>query len=395
MLGVRKRGRIYRLEGRLSGRRVRLSLSTRNHDAAILVASKVERAVVEGKSSKLWMELPAVLSPLAFRRLCEIAGRSLLTESPTWDGLTRSFTNRTKHLMARGKFRAVTWKRYRKVLTSFSDFLHERGASELREINRPIIEEFKGWRLEKILAKKHARQGGGLDLELAILHRVFAHAIECEMVERNPVKVERRHHPERGAQPFSANELAQLREAAGQDSLTFLILRHTGLRASDVADLRWREIDWKDRCLERMTQKRSKPVWIPLHPELAFALEIERDRRSPRPDEHILLTPVSRKPFDGHGLYQRIKKLGKRAGVSNSHPHRFRDTFAVDLLTKGASPYDVAKLLGDTIRTVELYYAPFVRELRERARRIVESGEGLEAMGTDWAHRPAPPKEVN
>ncbi len=81
--------------------------------------------------------------------------------------------------------------------------------------------------------------------------------------------------------------------------------------------------------------------------------------------------------------------------MSNTHPHRFRDTFAVDLLAKGASPYDVAKLLGDTIRTVELYYAPFVRELRERARRIVESGEGLEAMGTDWAHRPAPPKEVN
>jgi hypothetical protein len=50
----------------------------------------------------------------------------------------------------------------------------------------------------------------------------------------------------------------------------------------------------------------------------------------------------------------------------------------VDLLLKGASPYDVAKLLGDTIETVEKHYAPFVRELRDRARRIVESSEGLE-----------------
>jgi hypothetical protein len=47
-------------------------------------------------------------------------------------------------------------------------------------------------------------------------------------------------------------------------------------------------------------------------------------------------------------LYQRMLALGKRAGVNNAHPHRFRDTLAVDLLSRGASPYDVAKMLGDT-----------------------------------------------
>ena len=62
------------------------------------------------------------------------------------------------------------------------------------------------------------------------------------------------------------------------------------------------------------------------------------------------------------------------------HPHRFRDTFAVDLLLRGASPYDVAKMLGDTIETVEKHYTPFVRELRERVRRILETGAGLEEL---------------
>ncbi len=70
--------------------------------------------------------------------------------------------------------------------------------------------------------------------------------------------------------------------------------------------------------------------------------------------------------------------LGKRAGVPNAHPHRFRDTLAVDMPEKGASPYDVAKLLGDTIETVEKHYAPFTKELRDRVRRIMENGEGLE-----------------
>jgi integrase len=72
--------------------------------------------------------------------------------------------------------------------------------------------------------------------------------------------------------------------------------------------------------------------------------------------------------------------LGRRAGVPNVHPHRFRDTFAVDLLLRGASPYDVAKMLGDTIETVEKHYMPFVRELRDRVRRILENGVGLEEI---------------
>jgi integrase len=72
--------------------------------------------------------------------------------------------------------------------------------------------------------------------------------------------------------------------------------------------------------------------------------------------------------------------LGRRAAVSNVHPHRFRDTFAVDLLLRGASPYDVAKMLGDTIETVEKHYMPFVRELRDRVRRILENGTGLEEL---------------
>jgi hypothetical protein len=40
--------------------------------------------------------------------------------------------------------------------------------------------------------------------------------------------------------------------------------------------------------------------------------------------------------------------------------------------------YDVAKVLGDTIETVERHYTPFVPELSERVRLILEQGVGLE-----------------
>jgi integrase len=91
-------------------------------------------------------------------------------------------------------------------------------------------------------------------------------------------------------------------------------------------------------------------------------------------------------------LYERIKALGERAGVNRTHPHRSRDTLAVDMLLKDASPYAVAKTLGDTIEVVEEHYAPCVKELRERTRRIMESWDGLEKPAADctvFAHQPA------
>jgi len=48
----------------------------------------------------------------------------------------------------------------------------------------------------------------------------------------------------------------------------------------------------------------------------------------------------------------------------------------MDMLARGASPYDLGKLLGDTVATVEKHYAPFVKELPDRARQFMENGEG-------------------
>src|SRR6266404_1955050 len=39
------------------------------------------------------------------------------------------------------------------------------------------------------------------------------------------------------------------------------------------------------------------------------------------------------------------------------------------MLAPGATPYDIAKLLGDTVDTIERHYAPFVKELIDGKRR--------------------------
>jgi len=112
---------------------------------------------------------------------------------------------------------------------------------------------------------------------------VFAFAVENEMIVKNPVRMEGRpgENPQRGAEPFTSNELSQLRECAGDDLLTFQLLRWTGLRGSDAVGLLWREVRFETKEIERVTQKRSKKVVMPIHLELLFALEVESERRNP------------------------------------------------------------------------------------------------------------------
>lgn len=109
-------------------------------------------------------------------------------------------------------------------------------------------------------------------------------------------------------------------------------------------------------------------------------METQRDRRYAQPADRVLLNPTTGKSLTRPRLYQRIVALGRGARVPDAHPHRFRDTFAVDLLLRGASSCDVAKMLGDTIETVQKHYMPFVREFRDRVRRILATGAGLEEL---------------
>ena len=231
--------------------------------------------------------------------------------------------------------------------------------------------------------KKFARGATSVALDAAILHRAFSFALENEMVLRNPVRMEGKlgAEPTRGAQPFSGEELKMMRQHTGEDLLTFLLLRHTGFRGSDAVQLTWAVVHFDRREIESVTQKRRKLVVLPIHTELMFALETEHARRNLLPSERALLNPNTKEPLRRPRLYARIQALGARAGIVHAHPHRFRDTFAVDLLCAGAGVYDVARMLGDTVETVERHYAPFVPALRERVRRIMEAGSGLESTG--------------
>jgi integrase len=388
MLALRKRTRSYHLDlvKRLNGRivHVRGALGTHSKDAAVLMRNRVELALAEGAESAIWSELKDRLPDETYQRFADYVGvkdRHL----PTWNDLLQGFTTFMDQQIKIGKLQDSTVTRYERTVEDFNTFLSERKITLLQDVNKPLVESFKVWRIEQIKKHKHSRGGGGLALDAAILHRCFSFAVENDMIVKNPVRMEGRpgDNPAGGAEPYSGEELTKLRDYAADDLLSFLLLRWTGFRGSDAVAVMFREFHFDRKEVEHVTRKRKKKVIVPLHPELLFALETEIERRKPKPNDLVLLNPKTGDPLTRPRLYERMLALGRRAGVPNCRPHRFRDTLAVDMLLRGGSPYDVAKVLGDTIETIEKHYSPFVPELRERVRAILESEGSLEDIAAE------------
>jgi integrase len=165
------------------------------------------------------------------------------------------------------------------------------------------------------------------------------------------------------------------------DTFMVLLLRWTGLRASDATNLRWDNIHFGRGVngeVDVLTQKRGKVAIIPLSTELRTALEQVSHERKPHGEDRVLFNPETGSPYSSRvRLSEGVKALCRRAGVKGT-AHCFRDTFACDSLARGIGVYEVAQMLADTVDTVEKHYAQFVPAARDAAQTKMDSGIGIE-----------------
>lgn len=131
------------------------------------------------------------------------------------------------------------------------------------------------------------------------------------------------------------------------------ILRWTGLRIRDVVQLRKSQIHNEHVTLR--THKNQKPVKLPLHVEVRDALAALKV-----PGEFYFWSGLGN-PKSCVGDWQRtLRCLSDIAGV-HIHAHRWRHTFATDLLSKGVPVSEVAAILGNSPRIVEKHYSHWIK----------------------------------
>ena len=340
MLGLDRRGRIWRAIGQVNGCRVNQSLRTR------------DRVVAQALLRDLELQL---LSGGRVRRL-----------------LWPDFENEFLEWVAL-RVKPSSLRRYRFVVNRFGQFFSARPGAAICDVTPHVLTDyFESRRRDRHPTRRHFVGLGGLRADIKVLRAMFQHAVTLGYLAANPVLSLKASGPHRETQPFSEDELRRMLGVAGvQMRAVLLTFLFTGLRISDVIGLRKDSVDLAAGTIRMHTQKRGKVVTLGIHPELRGALQghFAQQNEKQAASEFVFSTAAG-SPMTNN-LDRALRRLWKRAGVDQGHAHRFRDTFAVRLLANGASLYDVAKLLGTTVAVAERHYAPYVKELQERATRLV------------------------
>jgi integrase len=346
-----KKGRKHRhcgcplsVEGKLHGRMVRRSLDLRNWEAAQTLV-----------------------------RDWEISGDSVIVK----DAVDRFLADRKSMRLSDAMMR-----KYEAVAKELKD---EFGNLTVKSVSVDDIRKLReGWKLAPITSHKR----------LEMVRKFFQFCVDSEWIQRNPAKLVKLPPPKYDPTlPFTPQAMEKIlwaaesiREAhpkipAGTEKKLYalvLLMRYSGLRISDACMLRRGQLEKGTLFLRQ--EKTKHHVSIPLPKSVIAALGACDEG-----NEYYFYNQIGKPKSCITEWQQRLKLVYDMAGVKDGHSHRLRDTFSVDLLSKGVPIDVVSKLLGHrSIKTTEKHYAPWVKArqdaLEEAVKATWREGYGADNM---------------
>jgi len=257
----------------------------------------------------------------------------------------------------------ATLAKYEVIWRRLSEFAGPAGVSHVKQFTTADLREFlAAWPGAPITQAKR----------LEFLRAIFRFCIDSGWIEENPAAPIKAPLVRRApTMPFSQDQMAAILAACdrypevnvrrGLPSRArlralVLLLRYSGLRIGDAVACEVGRI--RDGRLLLYTAKTGVPVTCRLPEFVIEALET-----MPRESQVYFF-------WSGNGSLktvcetwrQRLAWVFREAGIRDGRPHRFRDTFAVELLLAGVPIERVSMLLGhSSIRVTERHYAPWVR----------------------------------
>jgi integrase len=165
------------------------------------------------------------------------------------------------------------------------------------------------------------------------------------------------------------DEVQRLTEAAKgnrhghRDATMILVAYRHGLRASELADLRWDQVEFTSAALHVRRAKQGTPS---THPILGDELRaLRRLQREQQPKSPFVFSSERGTPFTVAGFARMIERVGKEAKLGfKAHPHMLRHACGYALANKGHDTRALQAYLGHkniqhTVRYTELSPARF------------------------------------
>jgi site-specific recombinase XerD len=173
--------------------------------------------------------------------------------------------------------------------------------------------------------------------------------------------------------PFSNDEMSRIlhvaqtihlheqQTASNLDLYAFILtMRYTGLRISDTGLLAADRLE--DDRLFLYVEKSGALVYCPLLPWVANVLRSVPLKRG----NYFFCTGSTRLETVVELWSKRLRQVFSKAGIKDGASHRFRHTFAVNLLENGADVKNVSMLLGhESVLTTEEHYSAWIRSRQE------------------------------
>ncbi len=163
-----------------------------------------------------------------------------------------------------------------------------------------------------------------------------------------------------------------------RDYAILLLVSKLGLRISDVRQLQFENIDWKNKRISILQQKTGIPLELPLLEDVGWAIIDYLQHGRPETDcPCIFVRHLA--PFDAMGgsMQRLVSKLVSKAGihVSADKPigmHSFRHSIATSMLKNGAELTDIAQTLGHaTPESTQVYVSLDTEMLRQCALEVL------------------------
>jgi site-specific recombinase XerD len=254
-----------------------------------------------------------------------------------------------------------TVRKYKLLFKQLEDFAQDKGLRFADQFDLGLLDEFRAtWKDGSLSASKKIER----------LRSVFKFGVKRGFVEKNVAEdmttPEVRPNP---TLPFTEKDMEAILKAATDKRVnTFIsVMRYSGLRISDVTTLSRTSLS--GRRLQLHQAKTGQPVSILLPQSVADDLRA-LPARNPT---YFFWSGRSKVPAAASVWRKRLADAFFDAKVPDGHSHRFRDTFAVDLLSKGVSLESVSQLLGhQSIRITQRHYAPWVKARQDALDREVE-----------------------
>jgi len=164
---------------------------------------------------------------------------------------------------------------------------------------------------------------------------------------------------------ITEEELEALNEACRDDldRLIINLLFETGVRASELLEIRAKDVDIESGEITLRSAKYGKARTVFLGPKSMELVSRALKRLKPS-DRLVGLTYW--------GLYKRLKRIAARASVdvSSVRPHAFRHTFATVSLKRGINLSALQKILGHSdIKTTQIYLHLLKEDIKKEYQR--------------------------